>query len=92
MHSIWVFSIHGEFLSSFLYVLSTTPKAVDVFSVDELGKTVHIQRFNYIAYAESVGIKLGKWSIGMLYGDSLKHFVLLDSNYLAGMGIFTWKQ
>ncbi|KAF8324831.1 hypothetical protein F5887DRAFT_1021521 [Amanita rubescens] len=42
----------------FLYVLSTTPKAVDVFSVDELGKVAHIQRFNYIAFARSVGIEL----------------------------------
>ena len=62
------FSIYGVFLSSFLYVLSTTPKAVDAFSVDGLGKAVHIQRFDYNAYAKSVGIKLGKQSIPMPYG------------------------
>ena len=65
---------------------------MDVFSVDELGKVAHIQRFNYSAYARSVGIKLGKRSIAMFYGNDFKHFILLDSNYLAGMGIFTWKQ
>ena len=68
MHSKSGFSIYGVFLSSFLYVLSTTPKAVDAFSVDGLGKAVHIQRFNYTAYAQSVGIKLGKRSVAMPYG------------------------
>ncbi|KAF8349124.1 hypothetical protein F5887DRAFT_1243106 [Amanita rubescens] len=56
-------SIKGQ---GFLYVLSTTPQAVDVFSVDKPGKAVHIQRFDYTAFAKSAGITLhAKYLAGM---------------------------
>lgn len=59
-------SIYGMFLSSFLYVLSTIMKAVEVYALAGPGKADHVQRYHYTAYADSVGIKIGKFHLDVL--------------------------
>lgn len=61
-HLTCVFPINKVLRSSFLYVVSAIPRAVDVFSLDGPGQAEHIQRLDVAGFAKSVGITIGKFT------------------------------
>ena len=89
VHLTSVFSTQELFRSSFLYELVTLIKSVEVHSLNGPGKAEFIQRYNYTTYADSAGIKIGKFVFKSPLAS--RKNCLPDGANLAGMATFLKK-